>query len=443
MLGFAAVLALNLLTKGLIGIVFPLAFAILYLAFTHELPLLRRLSLIPSTILFLALALPWHILAALRNPPIAMPAGLGLPAKAGWAWFYLYNEHIARFLGKRIPHDYGQTPVWLFWLFLAIWIMPWAAFIPSALADRLHDLRNYTSPRAKEAALALILWTVLVLGFFSLSSRQEYYSLPAIPALALMAGCLLAQADAYAANARRRALHWHLYFLIPLTTLIAAVCGYFALTAPHAAHGTDISTLLDANPAFYNLSLGHLFDLTGAAMGLFRGPLTAVALSMLGIGLGSYLLRRKSFTYAANLTLAVSMIVTLLAAHEGLVRFYPTLGSKPIAEAINRAEAATSSNQRPLIILDGEMTSGSTLIFYTRQQVHLVDGRVNGLWYGSFWPDAPHVFETNTTLHQLWSGPRRIFLMTSDPQRAADLKPFGPIYKLASSGGKTLLSNQN
>ena len=35
MLGFAAVLALNLLTKGLIGIVFPIAFAFLCLAFTR------------------------------------------------------------------------------------------------------------------------------------------------------------------------------------------------------------------------------------------------------------------------------------------------------------------------------------------------------------------------------------------------------------------------
>ena len=46
-----------------------------------------------------------------------------------------------------------------------------------------------------EAALTLLLWTALVLGFFTLSARQEYYSLPALPALALMAGGLLARAD--------------------------------------------------------------------------------------------------------------------------------------------------------------------------------------------------------------------------------------------------------
>ena len=62
-----------------------------------------------------------------------MPAGMGLPAKAGWAWFYLYNEHIARFLSKRIPHDYGQTPVWLFWL-LAVAVDDALGRVSSSLA---------------------------------------------------------------------------------------------------------------------------------------------------------------------------------------------------------------------------------------------------------------------------------------------------------------------
>ena len=442
-LAFAAVMAVNVLTKGLIGLVFPIGFVLLYLAFTGQLRLLKRLHLISSTAVFLAIAAPWHILAALRNPAIAMPPGIGLPAKAGWAWFYLYNEHVARFLGKRIPHDYGLTPVWLFWLYLAIWIMPWAAFIPGALAGHIKTLRGRWSladddPRDREASLALVLWTVLVVGFFSISSRQEYYSLPAIPALALMAGGFLARADSYAPSARRSARRWRLYFLVPFTTLLAAICGYFALTAPHPAPGTDLSSLLQANPQFYNLSLGHLFDLTGAAMGLFRGPLIAVALSMLGIGAGSYLILRKGYAYAANLTLAAAMTVTLLAAHEGLRRFYPILGSKHLALDINQVRQPGD-----LIVLDGELTSGSTLLFYTGQQVHLIDGRVNGLWYGSFWPDAPHIFETDSTLRRLWAGPRRIFLLTYDPaRRESELAGYAPVHALAAAGGKTILTNR-
>ncbi|HEY6375506.1 MAG TPA: glycosyltransferase family 39 protein, partial [Edaphobacter sp.] len=417
-LAFAAVMAVNVLTKGLIGLVFPIAFVFLYLAITKQLRLLPKFHLLASTAVFLAIATPWHILAALRTPAIPLPTGMGLPATGGWAWFYLYNEHIARFLGRRIPHDYGQVPIPLFWLLNALWIMPWATFLPTALTDHTRTLRNRSAATAHqyETALSLILWTVVVLGFFTLSSRQEYYGLPALPALALMAAGLLTRADAHTSGstaARTSALNWTLYLLVPLTTLIALICGYFAITAPHPAPGADIASLIAANPEFYNLSLGHLFDLTGAAMGLFRGPLAAVALSMIVIGPVSYLLRRTGRTYTANLTLAAAMTVTLLAAHEGLARFYPILGSKDLALAINRAGIQPTDK----IILDGELTSGSTLVFYTQQQVHLLRGRVNGLWYGSFWPDAPHIFETEDGLHQLWSGPHRIFLMTYDPNR--------------------------
>jgi 4-amino-4-deoxy-L-arabinose transferase-like glycosyltransferase len=455
-LAFAAILALNVLTKGLIGLVFPIAFVFLYLALTKQLHLLPRLHLLSSTAVFLAIAAPWHILADLRNPAIALPAGLGLPAKGGWAWFYLYNEHIARFLSKRIPHDYGQTPVWLFWLMFLIWAMPWATFLPAAATlfprsqtrvPHVSILRHGFSTW-NEAALSLTLWITIVIGFFTLSARQEYYSLPALPALALLAGGALALADAQSTSPTRRStLRWSLFFLLPLSTLIAAICGYFAITAPHAAPGTDLATLLSSNPDLYNLSLGHLYDLTGAAMGLFRGPLIAVALSMVAIGPAAYILRRRGLTFAANMTLAAGMTVTLLAAHEGLVRFNPILGSKDLAEAINQAEnnqqPATNNQQPPLTILDGELTSGSTLIFYTGQQVHLINGRVNGLWYGSFWPDAPAIFETDTSLNQLWASPRRIFLFTYNPtDRQKDLAPYGPVHTLASAGGKTILTNQ-
>jgi 4-amino-4-deoxy-L-arabinose transferase-like glycosyltransferase len=458
-LAFAAVMALNVLTKGLIGLVFPIAFVLLYLAITKQLHLLLKLHLLASTAAFLLIAAPWHILAALRNPAIPFPSGIGfpttkgwvgLPPTGGWAWFYLYNEHIARFFSRRIPVDYGLTPVWLFWLYLALWIMPWAIFLPTAIADQIRTLRNraLASAREHEASLSLLLWALLVLGFFTLSNRQEYYSLPALPALALIIGAILTRAECTSSGIRnpatnRSLLHWHLYALVPLTTIVAIVCGYFALTAPHPAPGTDIVSLLTmaGSTEAYNLSLSHMSDLTARAMGLFRGPLAATALGMLGIGLAGYLLRRRGRTYAANLTLAAAMIVTLLAAHEGLVRFYPILGSKGLADDINEAQHVAP---RPddLIIIDGELTAGSTLIFYTGQQVHLINGRINGLWYGSFWPDAPPIFETEQSLRQLWATPRRIFLFTYNPTtRAKELAPYGAVQTLATAGGKTILIN--
>jgi 4-amino-4-deoxy-L-arabinose transferase-like glycosyltransferase len=468
MLGFAVVLALSVLTKGLIGIVFPILFVLLYLAITRRLALLGRLHIAATTLAFLVVAAPWHILAARRNPAIAMPAGIGLPAHAGWAWFYLYNEHVARFLGKRIPHDYGQVPVPLFWLLLVLWLVPWAAFLPQAVANAVRTLRMrrsfdtrfdsdadftlqrvHAADRAREAALTLLLWPGIVLGFFTLSSRQEYYHLPALPALALLAGALLAAADVRFASsslaapnppdrARRQALLGSRYGLVPLGTVLFLVCGYFFLTAHQPPAGVDLYGALASNPSLYNLSLGHVFDLTGAAMGFFRGPLLTVCCCMLVLGPLQHVVRRKGQTYASNLLVVVAMIGVLLAAHVGLVRFYPILGSKSLALAID-------AQRKPgdLVAIDGELTSGSTLLFYTGQPVLLVNGRVNGPWFGSFWPDAPHVFADDAALHRLWQGPQRIFLLTYQPmQRGADLAPFGAVHDVAHAGGKTILSNR-
>jgi hypothetical protein len=438
------------LTKGFIGLVFPLGFVFFYLAVTRQLRLAMKFHLIPSTVVFLAVAAPWHILAALRNPAIALPAGLGLPTHGGWAWFYLYNEHIARFLSRRIPHDYGQVPIPLFWMLAAIWIFPWTAFLPGAIRQHIRDLRETHFGRSsirngEEAVLTLLLWSGLVLCFFTLSARQEYYSLPALPALALMVGGLLAQADcrkgdALSMTASKSALWGHKWLLIPICGLCAAVALFFAVTAPHTDPHTDISSLLEQGGA-YNLSLGHLFDLTGRAMGLFRGPLLLVGLSMIVIGPLAYMLRRLGHTYAANLSLAAGASCLLLCMHQGLVRFYPTLGSKDLALAIVDDQ---QMHPRPddLIVIDGELTAGSTLLFYTQEPVHLVNGRINGPWYGSFWPDAPAIFETDSSLRQLWASPRRIFLLTYQPgARTPDLSRFGTVKTLAAAGGKSILTN--
>ncbi len=434
--GFGAVLGLNLLTKGLIGLVFPLGFCLLYLLVTRQWRVVGLGPVGAVLAAFAAVGLPWHVLVWLRNPAVAMPGGVGLPARAGWAWFYLYNEHVARFLGRRIPHDYGNTPVWLFWLYAAIWAMPWTAFLPAAVGMARRGLghRWPVTAREQEAALTVTIWTGIVLVFFSISSRQEYYSLPALPALALMLGGALA-ADTW----RARVLACHKWGLVPLAALVALVCGFFALTAPRPAAGIDLSALLASNPQMYNLSLGHLFDLTGAAMGLFRGPLATVAVGMAVLGPLAFWVRRSGRSYAANLVLAGGMTAVLLAAHEGLVRFNPILGSKELALAIVREQAARTQ-PRDAILIDGELTAGSTLLFYTRQPVGLVDGRMNGPWFGGFWPDAPPIFWDDARLQASWNGAGRVFLLTYRPEeRERELQGWRV---LASAGGKTVLVNR-
>ncbi len=236
--------------------------------------------------------------------PSPCPPASASQHKAGWAWFYLYNEHIARFLGRRIPHDYGQVPIPIFWLLLILWLFPWAAFLPTAVIGAVKQLlgspasllagavnrrartipptiprnRILTPFRINEACLALLLWAGIILGFFTISSRQEYYHLPALPALALLVGGLLAAADPaskpvilsegrspqskdpdtawftanlstfrlekatalssvlpFASNAGPRTLRASLFGLVPIGAILFVVCGYFALLRPRTA----------------------------------------------------------------------------------------------------------------------------------------------------------------------------------------------------------------
>src|SRR5208283_1417927 len=149
--GFAAACALNVLTKGLIGLVFPIATIGLYLLLTGNLRHLLKLRLISSTLVFFVLAAPWHILAAIRNPAQGQARG--------FLWFYFVNEHIMRFLNKRVPPGYDTVPLLLFWAFLVLWLVPWAVFLPQALRDvPLRWTQLSSLDRRKRANLLFFLW---------------------------------------------------------------------------------------------------------------------------------------------------------------------------------------------------------------------------------------------------------------------------------------------
>jgi hypothetical protein len=380
-------------------------------------------------VVFLAIAVPWHVLAALRNPP----AG---EAK-GFLWFYFLNEQFYRYLNKRIPHDYGKVPLLLFWGLLLVWLLPWSAFLPQALKQvprRLRQLRD----EGQRASLLAAIWGLMILVFFSFSSRQEYYMIPAVPALALLLGGWLGrEAECEPASALRRSGRWSAAALFAVGVLGFATCLFFAVYSPPPPPGADLADLLKENPGMYVLSMGHFFDLTTAAMGVFRWPLvgTGVAL-LLGTGL-AWLWRRRGAPGKANLALAAMMCVVFYCVHLALGTFAPVLGSKPLALAIKQ-------HYRPgeIIVLDGEYTIGSTVNFYTGVQVHLLNGRVNDMWFGSLYPDAPKIFEDDASFARLWSGAQRVYFFTRDPERRKWLEELGSAYELARAGGKAVFTNR-
>jgi hypothetical protein len=117
-----------------------------------------------------------------------------------------------------------------------------------------------------------------------------------------------------------------------------------------------------------------------------------------------------------------------------LVTFSPVLSSAVLADAIR-----PRLQPNDVVVLNGEYESGSTLGFYLHRQVRILNGRSSNLWYGSFFTDAPAIFDDDASIARLWGGPRRIFLLT-DATRPPHLP--GAVYTVAASGGKAVLSNR-
>ncbi len=431
--GFAATCALNVLTKGLIGLVFPVGAIGLYLLLTGNLRHLLKLRIVTSTLVFLAIAAPWHILAAMRNPAQGQARG--------FLWFYFINEHVMRFLGKRVPPGYDTVPLGIFWGLLLAWLLPWSVFLPQALRyvpARWRELRSKAGnklDRQQRANLLFLLWPLAIVGFFSFSTRQEYYTIPALPGAALLAGGWLArESGAAASESDRRAGRISSAVLLVIGVLGFVAGMYLLFVSQRPVPGADLADLLKKNPEDYNFSLGHVLDLTPRALGVFRGALLGSSFGLLfGTGL-NWILRRRGRPFAGNVALVAMMVVLLACVHSSFGTFSPILSSYNLAEAIQK-------QFRPgdVIVIDGEYHEASTLNFYTGIQVHVLHEPSGNLWYGAKFPDAPHIFETPESLAVLWNGSAQVFLWTDqeEPKELRGLKSF----PLARSGGKFIFTN--
>ncbi len=428
--GLAAVCALNVLTKGLIGLVFPAGAIGLYLLLTGNLRHFLKLRLVSSALVFLAIAAPWHILAALRNPPQGNVRG--------FLWFYFINEHVNRFLGTRIPRDYDKVPLLLFWALLVLWLIPWTVFLPQSLQEVPRHWREFRAQmtRRQQAYFLFFLWNLVIVGFFSLSTRQEYYTIPAIPGMALLVGGWLQRERSSARDSRERRSGRISSVLLLVVGVIIAAAGFALLFfSKTPAPGADLADLLRKNPQDYALSFGHILDLTPQAMGAFRVPLFGFSLAFLLGTLANFILRRRNRAGAGNVALVAMMVVLLACVRISFGIFSPILSSKDLALAIR--EQYRPGDQ---IVVIGLYENASTLNFYTGIPLHSLRTPGGNMWYGTQFPGAPRVFETQASFVEMWKGAQRVFLWAEEDEPPA-LHGLTS-YVVARRGGKIIFSNQ-
>lgn len=419
--GFYAAMALATLSKGFIGIIFCVTPAFLYLICLKQWHRWRELRLFSGGLLFLVIALPWHLLAGFRNE--------------NFFWFYIVNEHFLRFFNVRPQRDYNRLPILQYWLLHFLWLFPWSLGIPLLLKERYlpknkDDIESHVN-------LYLLLWSGTIILFFALSSNQEYYTFPAYPALAL----LLANAWVKAEKERQK-------FLLMLNKILAGIGIVFATiilvlvwNSRQIAPTGDISSFLNLVPADseeYTRFMGRFADLTGHAMAELRTPAISAAL-VIGIGfIVAFWLQKKRENFKAVLAMLLSMGLLFICAKTAHQRFEPVLSSKTLATIIQQ-------NWEPdaKIVINGNHEIASSIGFYTNEQIFLLNGRKFNLEFGSRYPDAPPVFLTDDDLNKLGNQDNRIFIVT-ETLKTNDLqkKLKFPSLFVSKYGSKTLLTNK-
>jgi 4-amino-4-deoxy-L-arabinose transferase-like glycosyltransferase len=420
----AASLGVGLLLKSAVALLFPAGAAVVYLLLTRQLfsgKMWRRLRPWSGLAIMLVIAAPWHVLAALRNPPYFDFTMRSAPGEYhGFLWFYFINEQVLRFLNLRYPRDYNTVPRLYFWLFHLLWLFPWSVYFPAVAKLSFRPL-----DRAGRTRLLAACWTGFLLAFFTFSTTQEYYSMPCYPALALLLGSAIAAGGDWVRRGTR--------VLAAVTACAGAACVLILIAVRNVPTPGDIAQALSRHPSAYTLSLGHMEDLTLESFAYLRLPLALAALAFLIGSFGSLRFAGKRAFLAAGLM----MVLFFHAARLAMVVFDPYLSSRPLAEALKRSPEGD-------LVVDHHYYTFSSIFFYTNRTARLLNGRINNLVYGSYAPGAPDVFLTDSQWKDLWLGPQRYYLVANDDQRPRFSKLVGEntLFVVAESGGKTMLTNQ-
>lgn len=425
--GAAALIALSVLTRSLIGFVFPIGIIFCFLLATGRLKEWRKLPLISSAIVFLIVALPWHVAAIFS----------GRGVFGGFFWFYFVNEQIFRALGWRYPVDYEAVPLWLWIAEHIVWFFPWIAFLPVGIRAIPHprEWRRQLDERA-QALVLLSVWALFILLFFSWTkSRMEYYSFSAWPAIAILLGVGMERAETAAARWLPRvqgALAW-------VGVLIAGLLGAMLWLSRGIASTGDISSLMALHPTgFYRVAMSDFMDLTPQSFADLRHQaITALAVILFGF-VGAWILRRRRRHLAADITLACVMGAFFFCANWALGVFTPRLSSEPLAKIIMKYYRTGDE-----IAFYGEYDAASSIGFYTGKQILLFNGRYNGLEFGSYYPDAPHIFLDDHTFWPVWRASETVFLVVPPEEKQAALVRMPPndTFLLAQMGDKEVYVN--
>lgn len=346
--------ALAVLTKGLIGIVFPMLIIGVWIILLNRWRLLAEIYVPTGLFWFLVIAAPWHVLAQWHNPE--------------FFHYYFIHQHFERFL---TPISHRPGPPWYFVPVVVLGFFPWSAFLVQAVVSNVDFGREARQHRDQE--LFLFLWAVLIFLFFSVSdSKLIPYVLPIFPALALLVGRYFARLWDRPPTRGLRVGYW----LFAVTAAVLAVALLFVPRLRATLHPQAL----------------HAF-------------MTVLAVIMATTGVAVLVLGLRSGLRRAALAIVIGFSVFLVVLNAAMPYLLEDRSVKTLALTL-----------RPMLRPGDEVASYDTyyqdLPFYLRRIVTVVN------WQGELYEGLRHEDDSAWMMgrkafwHQ-WAGPHRIFMMTS------------------------------
>jgi 4-amino-4-deoxy-L-arabinose transferase-like glycosyltransferase len=403
---FYAGAALSVLAKGLIGLVFPVVILGATLLYVRRLRV-RDLNLAAGSAVFLAVALPWHLAVAWREP--------------GLTWFYVMDNQVLRFLGLRafIEDDIPVSAVALL-LLSFVWFFPWSVFA----------LARPAIPAAGEAAAwrpVLAVWVLAVLVFFMASrSKLEYYALPAFPALAVLVGA--------AWTSGRDIGRWLVVGVAGCVIAGTAALVIGARLTPAQA----LDGLAELN-VYYRIVREHGLGFPFASVAPFAALLQLLGATLVaGFAITGLCWWRGRSRAAFAAVTGVGVVITLLIVRL-LYVVEPHHSAEAVAEAITSHAAAAD-----VIVHEGSLEYSAALPFYTGRRVVVVNGTRGDLDIASRRPEAEGWFLETDQLARRWAGGERLFLVTQRPRETSVVAalPAGSTHLIGRFGSRWLYSNR-
>jgi len=244
--------ALAVVTKGPIGIVFPVAIVFLYMIVTRNFSQLKKMKIIPGAGIFLVIALPWYWLMFQQH---------GMPFVDTFIGFH----NVTRFLSP----EHQEGAVWYYFIpVLACGFFPWTAVLAQAVWSAV-----FVSREESKKLMFLVIWAVFIFVFFSISkTKLPSYILPVFPPLAMIVGWYIPLVGDW--RNRVRPIAWPLLLTI-FSALLCVGLFFASKSMPELLVGVIVSICIFAMMAIgvwyfvWRLEIDKAFWLQISAMTLF------------------------------------------------------------------------------------------------------------------------------------------------------------------------------